>query len=71
MIQLVRNKRMNKYFTLAVRKKLSNFSYVAKMEKGSFTDVIYLYIHRNRTIKPHIDVLGRFASFNNISSNQD
>ena len=73
MIQLRRNKSMNEFFTLTVRKELSNFSYVTKVEliKGSFTDVIYLYIHREHTIKPSTDVLGRFASFNNISPNQD
>ena len=35
---------MNKYFTLTVGKKLSNFSYVTKVENSSFTDVIYLFI---------------------------
>ena len=59
---------MNTYFTLTLRKELSNFNYVTKVEKGSFTDVIYLYIH---TVKPNTNVLGRFASFNNVSSDQD
>ena len=62
---------MNKYFTLTVCKKLSNFSYVAKVEKVSFTDVIYLYIHGKHTIKPNTNILRRSASFNNVSSNLD
>ena len=32
---------MNKYFTLAVRKELSNFSYVTKMEKGRLTGFFF------------------------------
>ena len=62
---------MNKYFTLTVQKEVSNFSYVTKVNKGSFTDIIYLYIHRKNIVKPSCDVLGRFASFNNIGSDQN
>ena len=48
---------MNEYFTLMVRKELFNFSYVTKVKKGSFTDIIYLYVYRKNTVKPRSDAL--------------
>ena len=55
-------KSMNKYFTPAVRKELSNLSYVTKMEKGRLTSFFQLYIHRKHTIKPNPVVLASFSN---------